>query len=201
MKADQTNKYDTTKTLGLVQVCSFNFEARSTLSDLYIWDRQHILAPVLEDEHAKTVASSSEHHIVYPRSLSRATSVEPRSHHETTAFRGHTHRLWTSSSTSTALPASTTRRSSLSRLYWWSVLLAVRTRRWKGSSKRRRTTTSTTEVKNYYGKKKSNQIKSENRKAKRGGGAEDSVIAPAPQTTFHTLYQSIALAWYHPPNG
>ena len=159
MKAGQTNKYDNTKTLGLVQFCFFKFEARSTLSDLYIWDRQHILAPVLEDEHAKTVASSSEHHIVYPRSLSRATSVEPRSHHETPAFRGYTHRLWASSST--ALPASTTRRSSLSRLYWWSVLLAVRTRRWKGSSKRRRTTTSTTEVKKLLRQKKieSNKIR------------------------------------------
>ena len=143
----------------LAQLC----EARSNLWPFcYVWDRQHILAPVLEDEHAKTVASSSEaHHIVYPRSLSRATSVEPRSHHETPAFRGYTHRLWTSSSTgSTALPASTTRRrSSLSRLYWWPVLqFAVRTRRWKGSSKRRRTTTSTTEVKKLLRPKK-NRIK------------------------------------------
>ena len=54
--------------------------------------------------------------------------------------------------------------------------------------------------------KKKNRIKIKSEKTekrpKRGnGGAEDSVIAPAPQTTFHTLYQSIsinqsiALAW------
>ena len=186
-----------------MQVCSFNFEARSTLSDLYVWDRQHILAPVLEDEHAKTVASSSEHHIVYPRSLSRATSVEPRSHHETPAFRGYTHRLWASSST--ALPASTTRRSSLSRLYWWSVLLAVRTRRWKGSSKRRRTTTSTTEVKKLLRQKKNRiKIKSEKQKGqkrRRRGGFCDSSSSPNYISYIVPINQSIALAWYHPPNG
>jgi hypothetical protein len=43
-------------------------------------------------------------------------------------------------------------------------------------------------------KKNRIKIKSEKteKRPKRGnGGAEDSVIAPAPQTTFHTLYQSI----------
>ena len=80
----------------------------------WLWDRQHILAPVMEDEHTTTVASSSDVSFVYPRSLSRATSVEPRNHHETRVSR-----LWTSS-TSAARDSTTAsiRRASMSRLYW-----------------------------------------------------------------------------------
>jgi len=57
------------------------------------------------------------------------------------------------------------------------VLLAARTRLSKGSSKRRRPTASTTEVKiNEW-----QIIKAKKRSKDTGGGAEDSVIAPAPQ--------------------
>ena len=137
----------------------------------WLWDRQHILAPVMEDEHTTTVASSSDVSFVYPRSLSRATSVEPRNHHETRVSR-----LWTSS-TSAARDSTTAsiRRASMSRLYW---LFSLQSGRSPQEAHRN------ADVRQLLLLRWKIMMANAKNKGQRGGGAEDSVIAPAPQLHF-----------------
>lgn len=89
--------------------------------------RQHMLAPVLEDDHTKTVVSSQPLDLFYrplppvTQRLARATSLEPRQASTNTTQSSHTETSATSRHRSSRHHASTfinRRRSSLSRLYW-----------------------------------------------------------------------------------